>query len=95
MLGCPALVLAYHGLGRFPRSLDPYNLMLDPARFREQVHSLRRRGYRFVGLSEIGACLRQAAPPDGVCALTFDDGTLDNLEVLVPILLELALPACG
>jgi peptidoglycan/xylan/chitin deacetylase (PgdA/CDA1 family) len=87
------LVLAYHGLGRFPRSLDPYNLMLDPARFRAQVHSLRRRGYRFVGLSEIGDCLQQAAPPDGVCALTFDDGTLDNLEVLVPILLELALPA--
>jgi peptidoglycan/xylan/chitin deacetylase (PgdA/CDA1 family) len=89
----PPLVLAYHGLGRVPRKLDPYNLMLDPERFREQVHTLRRRGYRFVGLSEIGAGLERAAPPDGVCALTFDDGTLDSVEILMPILVELELPA--
>jgi peptidoglycan/xylan/chitin deacetylase (PgdA/CDA1 family) len=89
----PALVLAYHGLGRFPRSLDPHNLMLDPARFREQVKSLRGRGYRFVSLSEIGSHLRHGAPPGGVCALTFDDGTRDNLELLLPMLVELELPA--
>ncbi|HTW43642.1 MAG TPA: polysaccharide deacetylase family protein [Solirubrobacteraceae bacterium] len=89
----PALVLAYHGLGRFPRALDPYNLMLDPARFREQVQALRGRGYRFVSLAQIGAHLRHGTPPEGVCALTFDDGTCDNLELLAPLLVELELPA--
>ncbi len=87
------LVLAYHGLGSYPRSLDPYNLMLEPARFHEQVLSLRRRGYRFVRLSEIGAGLQGGAPPAGICAMTFDDGTLDNLELLAPMLVELEVPA--
>ena len=85
-------MLAYHGLGSFPRSLDPYNLMLEPTRFRAQVQALRRRGYRFVGLSELSGALEQP-PPAGVCALTFDDGTVDNLEVLAPLLAELELPA--
>jgi peptidoglycan/xylan/chitin deacetylase (PgdA/CDA1 family) len=89
----PPLVLAYHGLGVFPRSLDPYNLMLDPARFREQVRSLRRRGYRFVRLSEIARSLAGGRPPQGMCALTFDDGSVDNLELLAPMLAELELPA--
>jgi peptidoglycan/xylan/chitin deacetylase (PgdA/CDA1 family) len=89
----PPLVLAYHGLGAYPRALDPYNLMLEPARFREQIGSLRRRGYRFVSLSEIAAGVERGGPPEGVCALTFDDGTVDNLEVLAPILVELELPA--
>ncbi len=89
----PPLVLAYHGLGAYPRSLDPHNLMLAPERFREQLRSLRRRGYRFVALSEIGRGLERGTPADGVCALTFDDGTVDNLEVLAPMLAELGVPA--
>ncbi|HEV2922758.1 MAG TPA: polysaccharide deacetylase family protein [Solirubrobacteraceae bacterium] len=67
--------------------------MLDPERFRRQVLTLERRGYRFVTLSEFTEHLDVDAPPDGLCALTFDDGTVDNLELLAPILSALRMPA--
>ena len=89
----PALVLAYHGLGTYPRPLDPHNLMVDAARFRWQILTLRRRGYRFLPLSEFAAYLDEAKPPDGVCAVTFDDGTVDNVGVVAPLLAELRVPA--
>lgn len=89
----PALILAYHGLGTFPRQLDPHNLMVSPARFARQIRGLRRRGYRFASLAQLAASFADDAPPRGVCALTFDDGTVDNLEVLAPLLGELAVPA--
>ena len=88
-----ALVLAYHGLGRYPRALDPHNLMVDPARFRGQLHALRRRGYRFVPLSQFAERLDDGRPPGRTCVLTFDDGSVDNLEVVAPLLAELDVPA--
>jgi peptidoglycan/xylan/chitin deacetylase (PgdA/CDA1 family) len=89
----PPLVLAYHGLGRYPRQLDPSNLMVDPDRFTAQIRSLRRRGYRFMPLSAFVQHLDRGEPPAGVCAVTFDDGTVDNLAVVEPLLAELDLPA--
>jgi peptidoglycan/xylan/chitin deacetylase (PgdA/CDA1 family) len=89
----PPLVLVYHGLGHYPRELDPSNLMLDPDRFRAQIRTIRRRGYRFIALSEFVAHLDRGKPPDALCALTFDDGTVDNLEVVAPLLAELDVPA--
>ena len=62
--------------------------MVDPARFRQQLDSLRRRGYRFIRLSEFVADLDGGQPPDRACALTFDDGTADNLAVIAPLLAE-------
>ena len=88
----PALVLAYHGLGCYPRDLDPHNLMVDPERFRRQMLTLKRRGYSFVSLTDFAAYLDDGPPPEGVCALTFDDGTVDNVELLLPLLTELGLP---
>lgn len=91
----PALVLAYHGLGSYPRHLDPHNLMVDPQSFAEHVRGLRRRGYRFVTVSQFAEHLGSdgRVPAGGTCALTFDDGTLDNIEVLLPLLAELDVPA--
>jgi peptidoglycan/xylan/chitin deacetylase (PgdA/CDA1 family) len=89
----PPLVLAYHGLVRLPRRLDPHNLMVDPDRFRDQVASLRRRGYSFVTVSEFGRSLRNGSPPRGLCALTFDDGSADNAHVLPELLEGLHVPA--
>jgi len=87
-------VLAYHGVGRYSRPLDPRYLMVDPERFRGQIETVRRRGYRFVPLLDFPALLAEEdGPPDGVCALTFDDGTVDQLEVIAPFLAELKLPA--
>jgi peptidoglycan/xylan/chitin deacetylase (PgdA/CDA1 family) len=89
----PPVVLAYHGLVNVPPRLDPHNLMVDPARFRDQVASLRRRGYSFVTLSEFGRSLRNGSPPSGLCALTFDDGSADNAHVLPEVLEALDVPA--
>jgi peptidoglycan/xylan/chitin deacetylase (PgdA/CDA1 family) len=73
--------------------LDPDNLMLAPERFREQVETLKRRRYKFVTLAELTDQLDRATPPKRLCALTFDDGTLDNLDLLAPLLEELQVPA--
>jgi peptidoglycan/xylan/chitin deacetylase (PgdA/CDA1 family) len=87
-------VLAYHGVGRYARALDPRHLMLHPERLRRQIETLRHRGYRFIPLLDFPALLAEEdRPPDGVCALTFDDGTVDQLEVIAPLLTELKLPA--
>ncbi len=86
------LVLAYHGLARVPRTLDPTGLMLPPEDFRRQVERLRPRGYRFVKQAEFAARLA-AGSADGLCSLTFDDGSEDNLTVLLPLLRDLDVPA--
>jgi len=89
----PSLILAYHGLGTFPRELDPHNLMVAPQQFRRHIQALRRRRYAFVELGELASLSAAGQQKGGLCALTFDDGTLDNLEVLAPLLTELDLPA--
>jgi peptidoglycan/xylan/chitin deacetylase (PgdA/CDA1 family) len=87
------LVLGYHCLGTIAREQDPHHLVVSPERFRGQVQRLLGQGYEFVALSEFAARLRAFGPPAGVCALTFDDGTVDN-AVLLPRLLEtLGVPA--
>jgi peptidoglycan/xylan/chitin deacetylase (PgdA/CDA1 family) len=86
------LVLAYHGLARVPRALDPTGLMLPPGDFRRQVNLLRSRGYGFVKQADFARSLG-AGGADGLCSLTFDDGSQDNLAVLLPLLRELGLPA--
>jgi peptidoglycan/xylan/chitin deacetylase (PgdA/CDA1 family) len=89
----PALVLAYHGLGSYAAHLDPHNLMVESAHFRRQIGTLRRRGYRFVTLMQVVSYLDDEKLPDGLVAVTFDDGTVDNLELVAPLLSELAVPA--
>ncbi len=90
----PALILAYHGLGSYSRELDPHNLMVPVERFCGQLRTLRRRGYRFVALAELAERLAAGrAPEAGACALTFDDGTVDNIEVLAPLLAGQGIPA--
>ncbi len=57
------------------------------------MRALRRRGYRIVSLSEFVARLQEGPPPSRTCVLTFDDGTVDNLTVVAPLLAELEMPA--
>lgn len=73
--------------------MDPHNLVVEPARFRAQIDTLRRRGYRFLALPEFVASIDGGKPAPGTCALTFDDGTVDNLDVVAPLLAELEVPA--
>ena len=65
-----------------------------PADFAAQLQALRRAGRRFVTMDTVAAACRDGAalPPDAVC-VTFDDGNLDNLEVALPVLERLDIPA--
>lgn len=89
----PPLVLGYHSLGDCSAEHDPHNLMVKPKQFRDQILTLRRREYRFTPLLELVAQLDGGQQPKGVCSITFDDGTLDNLEVVAPLLADLGVPA--
>ena len=85
-LRAPSLVLHYHNLGDVPRALDPHNLTVTAKAFDAQVGALRRRGYEFLSATEFASRLGPEGPPPGLCSLTFDDGSVDNLTVLPEIL---------
>lgn len=87
------LVLAYHALGVYSRRQDPHHLTIDPERFFGQILRLRARGLEFVTMNELGRRMHEALSLENVAALTFDDGSLDNLTILPPILDELGIPA--
>lgn len=82
----PAVVLAYHQV------IDPGSsrseLAVHPDRFAEQLAVLRDR-YEVVPLARI----RDRASGRPRVALTFDDGYLDNVDTVAPMLAEVGLPA--
>jgi len=92
-LGKRSLVLVYHCLGNVAARDDPAALVVRPDRFRSQVESLRARGYEFVTASAFAERLAGPTPPEGLCALTFDDGSADNALVLPRLLEALGVPA--
>ena len=86
------VVLGYHQVGG-PR---PGSVNLDPAVFSDQLARLAD-GSRVVTLDEAAERLAvpvadPPAPPDPV-VVTFDDGTVDFVEVAVPLLVEHGVPA--
>src|SRR5205823_3088209 len=78
---------------KLPPALDPEGLMVPPDELRAQIEHLRDRNYRFVTSSEFAARLHAGASLNGICALTFDDGSVDNATVLPDILASLDVPA--
>lgn len=89
----PPVVLNYHGIADLDVGHDPVRLFVPPRRFRRQVSSLKKRGYRFLNVSEFVTALATGGDLDHICALSFDDGSEDNHSVLVPILEEMEVPA--
>ncbi|MCW2989717.1 MAG: polysaccharide deacetylase, partial [Solirubrobacterales bacterium] len=81
----PPLILAYHGVSDVPAHLDPEGLFIGPRQLRGQIARLRRWGYAFVTFGDMAERIA-AGRARGHVALTFDDGLLDNLEQLAPIL---------
>lgn len=79
------LVLCYHAVSERWES----ELAVTPARLREQLSMLVRRGYRGATLSD--AILEPR--PDRTVVVTFDDGYRSVLELGLPILSDLGLPA--
>lgn len=85
------VVLAYHGIADIDPRHDPVRLFVGPERFHRQVLRLQARGYRFLTMAMFAAALA-AGDTTGICALTFDDGTLDHLTTLAPLLNALGVP---
>jgi peptidoglycan/xylan/chitin deacetylase (PgdA/CDA1 family)/glycosyltransferase involved in cell wall biosynthesis/MoaA/NifB/PqqE/SkfB family radical SAM enzyme len=84
------LVLAYHRVAR----LDPdtHRLCISPEQFAAQLHYLHDWCTVMPLLDLLAAAREDALPPRAV-ALTFDDGYLDALTTVAPMLRAFAMPA--
>ena len=83
----PPLALAYHGVAEVPLGRDPDALFVAPAELRRQIARLREWGYRLISFGELAEEVAEGEGT-GSAALTFDDGLVDNLEALAPLLAE-------
>lgn len=88
----PPLALAYHGVAEVPLGRDPDALFVAPEDLRRQIARLREWGYRLVSFGDLAGEVAGRGG-SGSAALTFDDGLVDNLETLVPLLAEVGAPA--
>jgi glycosyltransferase involved in cell wall biosynthesis len=87
----PVRVLCYHSIS--DRAGTPYEPWAIPPRtFRRQLGLLARR-LRFIDAAEFGRYLSGAGVPRRAALLTFDDCYRDLVEVGLPMLRELGLPA--
>ncbi len=84
----PPLALVYHGVADVPLSRDRDRLFVRAEDLRRQVARLREWGYRLVSFGDLASEVEHSGGA-GHAALTFDDGLVDNLEVLAPLLRQL------
>ncbi len=78
--GHKTVVLGYHSVSEEPFT-DAESLFVRPSELEEQIKALQDAGWEFIFAHEAdGKSLKKR-----VC-LTFDDGYMDNLTVLLPIL---------
>lgn len=82
-LGRHPLVLAYHAVGSCTDGEDPERLVVSPERLRAQVRLLTAVGYRFATAADL---LRGRGGRDRTAVLSFDDGWLDALTIVAPML---------
>lgn len=82
-LGRHPLVLAYHAVGEAPAGDDPQRLVVSPAHLRAHIRLLGALGYRF---STAEALLDGRRDGGRTAVLSFDDGWLDALTVVAPML---------
>jgi peptidoglycan/xylan/chitin deacetylase (PgdA/CDA1 family) len=87
----PPVVLAYHGISAAARD-DGSLLLIDPDHLRSHVTMLQKRGYDFRTAGELVADA-ELGPPVRTAVLTFDDGWLDGLTTVAPLLEELGVRA--
>ncbi|MGH9463599.1 MAG: polysaccharide deacetylase family protein, partial [Vicinamibacteria bacterium] len=88
--GGSGIILAYHGVT--PGLRDPHGLFIEPEIFSKQMAHLRKH-YRPMGLVELVATAETGKLPPRAVAVTFDDGYLDALTAVSPILVKHKIPA--
>jgi peptidoglycan/xylan/chitin deacetylase (PgdA/CDA1 family) len=84
----PALILIYHAIER-----GPPPLCVDPALFVEHLDVLEDSGAEAVTISELADRLRSGESPDGMFAITFDDGFASVPRDAAPMLADRGLTA--
>ncbi len=84
-------ILMYHGVVERRLSPDCWH-QLDVASFRRQIAWVARH-YHVVPLEEALDRLVAGTLPERSCAVTFDDGYRNNLELALPVLEEFRVPA--
>jgi len=89
-IGGGALILLYHRVAVLPG--DPYDMTVTPAHFAEQLDVLVR-AVRPVGLPELREMLAEGRVSRRAVALTFDDGYVDLLYTVKPLLERHGIPA--
>jgi peptidoglycan/xylan/chitin deacetylase (PgdA/CDA1 family) len=90
----PLRVLCYHAISDLAGDPVVKAYGVPPARFRRQLDSLRRAGYRFIHPDELLAFLDgRAGLPRRPLLLTFDDCYADLLDTALPELVERGIPA--
>ena len=75
-------ILLYHRVNE----RDQDGLTLHPDIFEKHLSWLRSQGYQFLSGQEFTVKAALPAPSKRMVLITFDDGYLDNLQVVVPIL---------
>lgn len=80
-------VLMYHHITTREKTHEQYPFTISPAQFERQLELFKKHGFATIGLDELYAAARNAAPlsPRPV-VLTFDDGYLNNYTELFPLL---------
>lgn len=89
-----AVVLCYHDVtdrGHRPHDREMWTVSVRD--LRRQLLTVRRAGFDFVALRELGARLRRGRPLNGLAAVTFDDGLAGVHRHGLPLLRQLGVPA--
>src|SRR5262245_61038035 len=77
----PPLALVYHGVAEVSLGRDPDALFVAPRELRRHIEKLEKWGYRLLSFGELASGVARNGG-HGLAALTFDDGFVDNLELL-------------
>ena len=88
----PPLALNYHGVARVSLRRDPRNLFVAPEDLQKHITKLRAWGYVFTAFGDLADQVSEGRGVNSV-SLTFDDGLLDNLTTLLPLLRAENVPA--
>lgn len=87
-------IFMYHQVGRFDDIRTHRASYCDVAKFRSQMHALRRLRVSVISMSDAARALRGEAPmPRRAAVLTFDDGCRNFRENALPILEEFGFPS--
>jgi peptidoglycan/xylan/chitin deacetylase (PgdA/CDA1 family) len=86
-------ILCYHGISLADEHEWRPELFMSRAVFRQRLERLRDGGYRVLPLDEAVRRMYAGTLPPRAVALTFDDGTVDFAECVLPMLREFGMPA--